>query len=109
MSTNRELPSNSAAEPRSDVHIAGWQLGVVARVSSRERGFLFLRDEQGQEYFAHRSGWLAPELFDVIAQGTAVRFRAVRKPKGLQAHTVGEASAEDAERVRTWADDVGNR
>lgn len=101
--------TNSNSDQKSDVHLPGRRLGVIARVTSRDRGFVFIRDEAGEEYFAHRSGFLSQAAFDAIDQGQAVTFRAVRKTKGLQAHTVDVAGAEEQAAVAGWSEGIGNR
>lgn len=101
--------TNSNSDQKSDVHLPGKRLGVIARVTSRDRGFVFIRDEAGEEYFAHRGGFLSQAVFDAIEQGQAVTFRGVRKTKGLQAHTVDLAGEADQATVALWSEGIGNR
>jgi CspA family cold shock protein len=50
----------------------------------RLRGFGFIRTEDGEEVFFHRS-WLQGEDFDALEEGTSVEFKRRRGPKGLRA------------------------
>lgn len=95
--------------PLSDIHLPGRRLGVVSRDATRDRGFLFLKDEAGEEYFAHRSGFVTQAVFDGCVQGDAMSFKAVRRPKGLQAHTIEPATVAERAQTREWAEDLGNR
>lgn len=58
--------------------------GVVKRLIA-DKGFGFLADGQGREYFFHRSA--APD-FDALTVGDAVTFVAGSGPKGPRAESV---------------------
>jgi cold shock protein len=58
--------------------------GTIKRVVS-ERGFGFIVDADGKEYFFHRDG-LAPSVdFNRLVGGETVNFEAESGPKGLRA------------------------
>ena len=65
--------------------------GTVKKVVS-ERGFGFITaDDDGKDYFFHRSV-LAPSLdFDQLAGGEMVRFEIEQDPKGPRARAVEPA------------------
>jgi len=53
----------------------------------RLRGFGFIRTENGEEVFFHRSA-LEGKNFDALEEGTSVEFNLTRGPKGLRAANV---------------------
>ena len=58
--------------------------GTIKRVVS-ERGFGFIVDADGKEYFFHRDG-LAPSVdFNRLVGGESVSFEPESGPKGLRA------------------------
>ncbi len=57
--------------------------GTIKRIV-RERGFGFLRDELGQDWFFHRSS-LEGTDFDKLAEGQRVSFEEEASPKGPRA------------------------
>lgn len=58
--------------------------GTIKRVIS-DRGFGFIADEEGKEYFFHRDG-LAPSVdFDRLVGGETVSFEIETNPKGPRA------------------------
>jgi cold shock protein len=59
--------------------------GTIARVIL-DKGFGFIRDERGQEYFFHRSG--VDGSFDELHQGQNVSFEEEISPKGPRAKNV---------------------
>jgi CspA family cold shock protein len=64
--------------------------GTIKRVIS-DRGFGFIVDTDGKEYFFHRDG-LAPSLdFDRLVGGEPVTFEVESGPKGLRATSVQAA------------------
>ena len=63
--------------------------GTVAKVV-RDRGFGFIRGNDGKEVFFHRSG-LVGLNFDDLEQGTVVDFEVEKGPKGLRASNVRTA------------------
>lgn len=60
--------------------------GTIKRIV-RDRGFGFLRDEGGQDWFFHRSGIIAGE-FDKLAEGQRVSFDEEPSPKGPRATNI---------------------
>lgn len=59
--------------------------GTVKRMV-RDRGFGFIRDEQGGEFFFHRSACVASDAFDVMREDkTIVEFTEEANPKGPRA------------------------
>ncbi|HEX6140718.1 MAG TPA: cold shock domain-containing protein [Candidatus Limnocylindria bacterium] len=61
--------------------------GTIKRVIS-DRGFGFIADDAGKEYFFHRDG-LAPSVdFDRLTGGERVTFDTQQNPKGLRAVNV---------------------
>ena len=61
--------------------------GTIKRIVS-EKGFGFVADEKGQEYFFHQS---ACQSFDSLREGQAVTFQTGQGPKGPRAENVREA------------------
>jgi cold shock protein len=59
--------------------------GTIKRLV-RDRGFGFIRDEGGQEWFFHRSG--VQGSFDQLAEGQRVAFDEETSPKGPRAGNV---------------------
>ena len=57
--------------------------GTIKRIV-HDRGFGFLRDEQGRDWFFHRSGVTAIE-FDRLAEGQRVIFDEEASTKGPRA------------------------
>jgi CspA family cold shock protein len=60
--------------------------GTIKRIV-RDRGFGFLRDEGGQDWFFHRSGVTGGE-FDKLAEGQRVSFEEEPSPKGPRATNI---------------------
>src|SRR5215211_7638775 len=61
--------------------------GTIKRLVS-DKGFGFVADESGQEYFFHQS---ACQSFDSLREGQAVTFQTGQGPKGPRAENVREA------------------
>ena len=61
--------------------------GEIKRVLL-EKGFCFIRGEDGIEYFAHSSAFLAVTVFEALRQGQRVTFEPARSPKGPRAEQV---------------------
>ena len=61
-------------------------IGLKGKIRSliRFRGFGFIRAENGEEVFFHRSA-LQGEDFDALQEGTSVEFKLTKGPKGLRA------------------------
>lgn len=60
--------------------------GTVIRLMS-DKGFGFIKGEDGREYFFHRSG-VAQGGFDGMAQGDEVSFTPTQAAKGARAEDV---------------------
>ena len=58
--------------------------GTIKRIVS-EKGFGFIADANGQEYFFHQS---ACASFDTLHEGQAVTFETSQGPKGPRAERV---------------------
>ena len=65
--------------------------GTIKRVI-RDRGFGFIRSEDGKEIFFHRSS-LQELNFDVLKEGQAVEFEMENGPKGPRAVAVRQAAS----------------
>jgi CspA family cold shock protein len=59
--------------------------GTIARIL-HDKGFGFIRNTRGQEYFFHRSG--VQGNFDTLRQGDEVSFEEDDSSKGLRATSV---------------------
>jgi CspA family cold shock protein len=59
--------------------------GTIKRVA-RDKGFGFIRDGGGQEYFFHRSA--VQGSFDDLREGQRVSFEEEQSPKGPRANNV---------------------
>ncbi len=57
--------------------------GTIKRLV-KDRGFGFIRDEGGQEWFFHRSG-VAEGSFEELREGQRVTFEEESSPKGPRA------------------------
>ena len=64
--------------------------GTVKRVIS-ERGFGFIADADGKEYFFHRDGLSSSLDFDRLVGGESVEFVVETGPKGARAVQVRTA------------------
>jgi len=53
----------------------------------REKGFGFLREDTGNEYFFHRTS-VEQAGFEKLSEGQLVRFTPINAPKGLRAEDV---------------------
>ena len=59
--------------------------GTIKRIA-RDKGFGFIRDGGGQEYFFHRSS--VEGSFDDLREGQQVSFEEEQSPKGPRANSV---------------------
>jgi CspA family cold shock protein len=59
--------------------------GTIKKVT--DKGFGFITDTQGQEYFFHQSG-LQGVSFDELREGQSVEFEVGQGPKGPRAEKV---------------------
>ena len=71
--------------------------GTIAKVI-RDRGFGFIRGNDGKEVFFHRSGLIGLS-FDDLEQGATVDFEVEKGPKGLRANNVRNATGTGAQTV----------
>jgi len=75
-------PQGRAARPAEVVDVAN---GIIKRLV-RDRGFGFIRDDGGQEWFFHRSS--VEGSFDQLNEGQRVNFQEEPSPKGPRAGSV---------------------
>ena len=61
--------------------------GTIKRVT-RDRGFGFIRGEDGNEYFFHRSELRGGLAFDELEEGQPVRFEPSQGDKGPRATNI---------------------
>jgi CspA family cold shock protein len=61
----------------------------------RDRGFGFIRGEDGKEVFFHRSG-MAGSDYDSVAEGDAVEYVIQEGPRGARAEHVKTVTQEPA-------------
>ena len=61
----------------------------------RDRGFGFIRGDDGKEVFFHRSGLNAAD-YDGLSEGDTVEYVVQEGPRGARAENVRQASAEAA-------------
>jgi CspA family cold shock protein len=61
--------------------------GTIKKIVS-DRGFGFLADEQGKEYFFHTSGLDSSLNFETLRPETAVTFDVENSPRGPRATRV---------------------
>jgi len=87
----------------------GRVLGVITRTDTREKGFVFVQDAQGREYFAHRSAFNDPATFEGVVTGDGMNFRAAKGPKGMRAFDINRAVDEELTVIAEWEEDRGNR
>ncbi len=66
--------------------------GTVAKLV-HDRGFGFIRGNDGKDVFFHRSG-LVGLNFDELEQGQVVDFEVEKGPKGLRAANIRAASGD---------------
>jgi CspA family cold shock protein len=64
--------------------------GTIARLQV-EKGFGFIKDESGKDYFFHRSA-IYGEGIDMLREGDSVDFTVGEGPKGPRAETVRRTS-----------------
>ena len=71
----------TTVEPRTCI-----MTGTITKIV-RDRGFGFIRDAEGQEYFFHQSA-VRDMPFTDLTEGATVEFDAVNAPKGPRAELV---------------------
>ena len=64
--------------------------GTIKKIVA-DRGFGFITDEEGKDYFFHRDSLVAPLNFDSLVGGEAVTFEIQDGPKGPRAIQVTAA------------------
>ena len=62
----------------------------------RDRGFGFIRGDDGKEVFFHRSGLNAAD-YDALSEGDNVEYVVQEGPRGARAENVRQAAGEDSE------------
>lgn len=65
-------------------------IGTVIRLFP-DKGFGFVKDDEGVEYFFHRSAVEQPLTFDEIQPQDRVQFEGFEGPKGFRAEQVTTA------------------
>lgn len=99
--------------PKSHVpsreYLPGWRTAIVANDSTRGSGYIFLRDHENNEYFAHRSAFAADAIFMTAQVGDALTFRAAQGPKGYKAFQIRRAAADEALAAAEGEENRGNR
>ena len=95
-------------EPKVDTIRPGRLLGIYGRRLS-DRGFGFIKDATGEEYFAHLTGFVTADEFEGLALGTGVSFKVRETPKGLRAFDIRVADANEQVTIDGWREHVGNR
>jgi CspA family cold shock protein len=83
MSANASISTYSARTTRPEVHMAAVN-GTIKRLV-RDKGFGFVADQNGMEYFFHQS---ACPSFDTLREGQVVTFDTGQGPKGPRAENV---------------------
>jgi CspA family cold shock protein len=63
--------------------------GTIKRIVA-DKGYAFIRDAEGREYFCHRSAVVGRQ-FEVLQEGDTVTFEEVPSAKGLRAENVMRA------------------
>ena len=63
------------------------QCGLIKRIVS-DRGFGFIKSDNGDEYFFHRSALGREVNFDELREGQRVDFEIGQSPKGPRAENV---------------------
>ena len=61
--------------------------GTIARIV-KDRGFCFIKDQQGKDYFCHMSAIVDGSSFDALRDGQAVTFEWKATEKGPRAENV---------------------
>ena len=97
--------------PATQQHDPNRYVGIVLRVNV-EKAFSFLRDGENREYFAHKSVYSPPELFDEASRAEGrmvVSFYRSETTKGWRAAGVRAATVEEAGTIEHAGDNRGNR
>lgn len=76
-----------ARRPSSPVAASGPKVRGRIKKMVRDRGFGFIRGEDGKELFFHRSGLNASD-YDLLSEGGAVEYVVQEGPRGARAENV---------------------
>lgn len=90
----------------------GRMVGAIVRMrNTRTKGFGFIRDAVGNEYFLHRTACIPNALFDELDEGDAVSFKISDTPKGQKAFDLERATLSKGEVATILAQEEqrGNR
>ena len=88
---------------------AGRSLATIVRVTTREKGFIFVHlVETDEECFVHKST-VPPDLWHELTLGDAVTCKVQETSKGLRGYEVVAGSEEDQSRVTAEEEFRGNR
>lgn len=86
-SGQRDNP-NGHEHDDAQVELEGRATGFVKRLA-KDKGFGFIRDEAGKEFFFHRSSLTAgSERFETLSEGDKVTYTPGRSEKGPRAQDV---------------------
>jgi hypothetical protein len=99
------------SHPATQHHDPKRYVGTVVRIIE-DKGFSFIKDGENREYFAHKSVYSPPELWDdaIAASGTlAVSFYRTETTKGWRAAGVRLADATERESIEASDENRGNR
>lgn len=86
----------------------GRQLGVVVRDTTREKGYVFLRDAANNEYFAHKSAFSDVDWGAALV-GSGFSFRSSTTSKGNRAFEIRTASPAEQIEIARMEEHRGNR
>lgn len=88
----RKRPSGPSAGPAPAIPVGPKSRGKIKKMV-RDRGFGFIRGDDGKEVFFHRSGLNAGE-YDVLNEGDVVEYVVQEGPRGARAEHVRHATAD---------------
>lgn len=104
------MTSSTHATKPNETFRPGRTIGIVVRDNTRAKGYVFIKDGTGQEYFAHKTGFKDQTLFDEIQRYEGVSFRISETSKGLRAFDVREIETdEERAELEAMEEDYGNR
>jgi cold shock CspA family protein len=92
--------------------VEGRAIGAIVRMqTTRAKGFGFIRDAEGNEYFLHRTACIPNALFDELEEGDGVSFKVSDTPKGQKAFDLERATltAADVRAILAQEEQRGNR
>lgn len=88
--STRAVPYDSAPEEETAM---ARTTGTV-KWFSQEKGFGFIRQDDGPDVFVHHTG-IAGSGFKTLNEGERVEFDVIEEPKGLKAQNVTRLEAEN--------------